>query len=303
MTDKEWRPFYARLSEDGATSFIRLNEGVPEWLRESLWEWLSARMKVYVRESSGFRGTVGHHTPVTDKLRRAERVGRISTGWTGSGSYHDDRVRGLTALRKALYENADAFLTVVDLELSELEPTGTPCERLEYLLEESASAWRVGTVAGRPGLVARIDKTVQLAAESTEALDARAGKLLADAWRHAFSMQRDPSSAYRYAVRAVEAAAGPVLSPNDSLPTLGKMISALRSKPEKWDFSFTVDSAVEPKVVLLSMLQMLWTNEYTRHVDPDVNAPLHVSQREAESAVVLALTLVNWFASGAISEV
>ncbi|MFH9589434.1 hypothetical protein ACH4LS_30405 [Streptomyces luteogriseus] len=303
MTEKEWRPFYARLSEDGASSFVRLNEGVSEWLRESLWEWLSARMKQYVREQSSFRGTTGRHTPVVEKIRRAERVARISTGWTGAGGYHDDRVAGLSALRKALYENDNAFLTVVDLELSELEPAGEPCKRLEYILEETASAWRVGTVAGRPGLVARIDKTVQLAAESTEALDARAGRLLADAWKHAFSMHRDPSSAYRYAVRAVEAAAGPVLSPKDSLPTLGKMISALRSKPEKWNFSFTVDSAVEPKMVLLSMLQMLWTNEYTRHVDPDVNAPLHVSQREAESAVVLALTLVNWFASGAISEV
>lgn len=207
---------------------------------------------------------------------------------------------GLRALRSTIYQNSEAFLSAVDLELSYLKSTDRHCEALESLLEESASAWRVGTVIDRPGLVARIDPTVQLAAETTGTLDARAGRLLADAWKHAFSMQRDPSAAYRYAVRAVESSAAPVLSPADSLPTLGKMISALRAKPEKWNFAFKVDSAADPKMTLLSMLQLLWTNEYTRHVDPDIQAPLHVSQQEAESAVVLALTLVNWFASGAV---
>ncbi|MYV53871.1 hypothetical protein GT042_15440 [Streptomyces sp. SID3212] len=201
----------------------------------------------------------------------------------------------------ALYTDPDAFLGAVDLALSELKPGDQACQQLETILEEAASVWRVGIVAGKPGLVERIDATVQLAAEATGALDARAGRLLADAWKHAFSMHRDPSAAYRYAVRAVEAAAAPVISPKDSLPTLGKMISAFRDKPDKWDFYFKVDSTAAPKAVLLGMMQILWTNEYTRHVDPDVQAPLYVSQGEAESAVVLALSLVNWFASGAVT--
>ncbi|MFZ3558197.1 hypothetical protein [Streptomyces sp. BH055] len=302
MTNVEWKPFSARHTEEGMANFTRLNEGVPEWLRESLWRWLSARLHRYVKEtvSRGFK-IAGHHTPSTEKIRRAERVARVSAEWQGNGRTDDDRKRGLGALRAILYKNDEAFLTVVDLELSELNLDSPECDLLERVLEESSSAWRVGKVVDRPGLVARIDRTVQVAAEGAELLDARAGRLLADAWKCAFSMNRDPSSSYRYAVRAVEAAAAPVLSPRDSIPTLGKMISALRDKPEKWNFSFKVDSAVDPKVVLLSMLQMLWTNEYTRHVDPDINAPLHVSQKEAESAVVLALTLVNWFASGAIS--
>jgi hypothetical protein len=98
----------------------------------------------------------------------------------------------------------------------------------------------------------------------------------------------------------VEASAGPVLTPDDPRPSLGKMIAALRDGKDKWDFTFTVDSTVNPKDVLLQMMQLLWTNEYSRHVDADPTAPLHVSQPEAESAVVLALTLVNWFVSGAI---
>lgn len=294
----EWRPFSARRSESGHQEFVRLSDDVPEWLRESLWEWLASRMH---RKEQSATSRRWYDTPDESKIRRAERILRISSGWNGSGDIHPDRVAGLAQFRAAIYRNPDAFLGAVDLELSELAPASPECEALEKILEEAASAWRVGLVTGKPGLVERIDATVQLAAETTGTLDARAGRLLADAWRHAFSMNRDPSAAYRSAVRAVEAAAAPVISPNDKLPTLGKMISGFRSKPEKWDFAFKVDSATDPRAVLLGMLQMLWTNEYTRHVDPNIQAPLHVSQEEAESAVVLALSLVNWFISGAVA--
>ncbi|MEV7994882.1 hypothetical protein AB0O67_24115 [Streptomyces sp. NPDC086077] len=296
-TKDEWVPFTARRSEASLQEFTRLSDGVPPWLRESLWNWLSERMH---KNALGNNGR-WYRTPSEEKIRRAERVLKVSSGWTGDGDSHPDRVGGLSKFRAAIYQNQDAFLGAVDLALSELDPDDKACTSLEKILEEGTSAWRVGLVCGKPGLVERIDATVQLAAEATGALDPRAGRLLADAWKHAFSMNRDPSAAYRCAVRAVEAAAAPVISPNDTIPTLGKMISAFRSKPEKWNFSFKVDSATDPKSVLLGMIQILWTNEYSRHVDPDIKAPLHVSQEEAESAVVLALTLVNWFISGAIS--
>jgi hypothetical protein len=51
------------------------------------------------------------------------------------------------------------------------------------------------------------------------------------------------------------------------------------------------------------MMQLLWTNDYARHINVDPNVPLNVTQEEAESAVVLALTLINWFASGSIAQV
>lgn len=278
---------------------MRLTDGVPSWLRESLWSWLSGQLhSTYGNNRSG-----SYSAPNAEKMRRVERVLRISSGWTGGEATISDRQALLHHLRGTLYKDDESFLGAVDLMLSDLPPEHYHCEELERSLEEAASAWRVGLVSGKPGLVERIDATVQLAAETTGTLDARAGRLLADAWKHAFSMTRDPSAAYRYAVRAVEAAAAPVISPKDSIPTLGKMITAFRDKPDKWNFTFKVDSAADPKTVLLGMMQILWTNEYTRHVDPDIQAPLHVSQAEAESAVVLALTLVNWFVSGAISPV
>lgn len=296
-TRDEWVPFAARRSESSLKEFTRLADGIPSWLRESLWEWLSRQMHKRAHSNPGG----WYSTPNEEKIRKAERILRVSSGWTGDGKLHAERVSGLAKFRQAIYQNDEAFLGAVDLALSELDPGDKECVSLEKILEEGTSAWRVGLVSERPGLVERIDATVQLAAETTGVLEPRAGRLLADAWKHAFSMNRDPSAAYRCAVRAVEAAAAPVISPNDTIPTLGKMISAFRSKPEKWKFSFKVDSAADPKGVLLGMIQILWTNEYSRHVDPDIATPLHVSQEEAESAVVLALTLVNWFISGAIS--
>lgn len=296
--ETEWKPFFARRNSAAEEEFTRLHDGVPAWLNESLWEWLSQSVSI-------FRSTRdrGYWDPNEATLRRLERTLQISTTWQGDGREYSDRLAGLRLFRTAVYKHPDKFLSAVDYQLSQLSPTDGGCTSLETILTESSSAWRVGIVAGKPGLVERIDATVQSAAEDLALKGDQAGRLLADAWRHAFSLARDPSAAYRCAVRAVEAAAGPIISPRDSTRTLGKMISAFRDKPEKWSFSFTVDSTVSPKDVLLSMLQVLWTNEYSRHVDADTQAPLHVSQEEAESAVALALTLVTWFSSGAVRPV
>jgi hypothetical protein len=294
-----WVPFYARATEAGASDFECLFPGVPPWMRESLWSWLAERLSTWVYGAG--RGG-GYSTPDSEKIREIERICRVDAQWMGSGSSHSDRVQGLEALRTALYSDDTTFLTAVDFCLSG-NLNGDQVKELEVILQDSSSKWRVGQIGSRAGLVERVDETVQRAADELIGKGERHGKLLAEAWQHAFSMQRNPSSAYRCAVRAVELAATPVLTPKDPQPSLGKMITALRDGMGKWRFAFTVDSAVDPKKVLLQMMQLLWTNDYARHVTVDPNVPLNVGQEEAESAVVLALTLVNWFASGAIVRV
>lgn len=297
MSDEGWIPLYARMSDKGAAEFTRLTPGVPPWMRESLWEWLRKRISIQMRSSRG-SGEV-YYDPQAQVIREIERLCRIDVKWVGNGSDYSDRLEGSYLLRTCLYGSEDAFLTAVDLQLS--RGNEISADELEVILADSASEWRVGEMNGRRALVERIDQTVQQAAETLTKQGTRAGQLLADAWMHAFSMHRDPSAAYRCSVRATEAAAGPVLTPADPRPSLGKMIPALRDGIDKWAFAFIVDSTVEPKAVLLQMMQLLWTNEYSRHVDASPDMPLHVSQKEAESAVILALTLASWFTSGAIS--
>lgn len=299
-TSDTWVPFYARASEAGASDFECLFPGVPPWMRESLWAWLKVRLSDWVHSSTSRQG--GYFSPNASRIREIERICRVDSRWTGSGADHSDRYRGLEALRDVLYSNETAFLTAVDFYLSK-NPQAQPVQELSTVLEDSSSKWRVGHIGSRQGLVERVDETVQRSADEIIRKGDRHGRLLAEAWQHAFSMQRNPSSAYRCAVRAVEVAAAPVLTPKDPAPSLGKMITALRDGMAKWRFAFTVDSAVDPKGVLLQMMQLLWTNDYARHINVDPNVPLNVSQEEAESAVVLALTLINWFASGAIARV
>jgi hypothetical protein len=240
--------------------------------------------------------------PVASVIREVERICRIETQWQGDGKEYSDRTAGLQYLRADLYADEEKFLAAVDLRLSHVSNPAV-IEELEVILKDAGSEWRVGQFKARPALVKRVDDTVQHAAEVLAKLGTRPGKLLGEAWGYAFSMHTNPSSAYRSAVRAVEAAAAPVLTPKDPQPSLGKMITALRDGMAKWRFAFTVDSKVDPKKVLVDMMQLLWTNDYARHIDVDPAAPLNVSQEEAETAVVLALTLINWFTSGAIEKI
>lgn len=295
-TNGGWVPFYARATEPGASDFERLFPGVPSWMRESLWSWLAEQLS-----ESVYNARRGYEVPDPVKLREIERICRVDTQWKGSGVSVSDRAKGLEALRVVLYSDETVFLTAVDFRLS--QSSTDAAKELEQILQDSSSKWHVGQVGSRAGLVERADETVQQAADELMGKGERHGKLLAEAWQHAFSMQRNPSSAYRCAVRAVELAAAPVLTPKDPRPSLGKMINVFRDGMSKWRFAFTVDSAVDPKNVLLQMMQLLWTNDYARHVNVDPNVPLNVSQEEAESAVVLALTLVNWFASGTVAQV
>lgn len=49
------------------------------------------------------------------------------------------------------------------------------------------------------------------------------------------------------------------------------------------------------------MMRLQWKGQYDRHGSDDEETPLHVGQDEAEAAVHLAITLVQWFRSGAVA--
>jgi hypothetical protein len=204
-------------------------------------------------------------------------------------------------LLKKFYRGPEIFLTAVDLALSHIDAGAPAAVELDNLLREGSSAWAVSVLGPKNGLSPRLDPTVAEAAREVVTSGSRAGRLLAEAWNSIFSLHPNPTAGYRAAVRAVEAAAHVHVTPSDPRPSLGKMIAAIRAKPDKWRVALSRDTAVQPTEVLIGMLQLLWTNEYSRHVEPNESAPLHITQEEAESAVVLSLTLVNWFSSGAVT--
>lgn len=306
MTDSEWRPLFARMSEEDAEDLEQLHEGIPHWLRESLWEWLDKNfISRYVRLSRGGGAassrSSGYYDPQPSVIRRIERIARVDSEWTGSGDTRQDRERGRVAIRNVLYRDPKAFLIALDMALSHIDVGVPAAAELDNLLREGSSAWAVGALGSKNGLAPRLDPAVSEAAQRVVASGSRAGQLLAEAWNSVFSLQPNPTAGYRAAVRAVEAAAHIHVTPNDPRPSLGKMIAAISAKPDKWRVALSRDTAVRPTEVLAAMLQLLWTNEYSRHVGVDETVPLHITQEEAESAVVLSVTLVNWFSSGAVT--
>lgn len=170
-------------------------------------------------------------------------------------------------------------------------------EQLGNVLTIGGSEWDVST-SGDQGahVVRRIPGPIDDSIDAIRTDSERAHHHLEVAWSKLVGRNPDPSTAYRESVRAVESAAKPTVTPNDSTATLGKIIRAIRDKPEKWHVM--LDQASSSQIA--EMAELLWRGQLDRHGTDDLDAPLNVSQNEADAAFYIALALVRLFTSGAI---
>ncbi|EON33475.1 hypothetical protein GTC6_06664 [Gordonia terrae C-6] len=127
-----------------------------------------------------------------------------------------------------------------------------------------------------------------------------AGVRLRSAWEKAFGLEPEPDVAYSRAVKAVEDAVIPVVSPQNKAATLGTVIAQIRDGGK-----FSLPMLREHKnasshEVLLGMLQLLWTGQHDRHGGNPQSSATTVTQDEAEAAVLLAVALVGWFQTGKV---
>src|SRR5262249_36087666 len=82
----------------------------------------------------------------------------------------------------------------------------------------------------------------------------------------------------------------------DPRPTLGRVIGRLRERADDWALVLPGTHDAEGIAPLRVMLQLLWTAQRSRHAGgPDTRDQLLT---EAEAAVPLAITCVQWFARG-----
>jgi hypothetical protein len=171
---------------------------------------------------------------------------------------------------------------------------------LDQILAEGGSVWEVAE--GSEGerffsrrVVGPVGEAILMVSSDSE----RTGRHLEAAWQKLLGRNPDPSAAYREAIRAVEASAKPVVTPDDPTATLGKIIRAIRDKPEKWTVVLDKSSSNQ----IADMCDLIWKGQMDRHGTDDPNAPLNVSQEEADAAVHIAMTLARLFASGGIRRV
>src|SRR6266508_2881695 len=165
---------------------------------------------------------------------------------------------------------------------------------LDDVLTQGGSAYQVDWQLR--GLIRRVDPAISAVAGKVMADNARSGPHLQAAWVATYGLHPDPAKAYDEAVRAVEAAAIPVVLPNGTRETLGKVRAHLRDAAAKWQLAVEGQNAgdVAPAV---AMIGLLWEGHVRHEGAPNLRPQ---RQDEAEMAVHLAATLVQWFQSGAI---
>jgi hypothetical protein len=93
----------------------------------------------------------------------------------------------------------------------------------------------------------------------------------------------------------------PVVIPNDKIPTLGKAIGQLRDQPGQFHVAVGPSMPASRVSLVAQMLDLIWVGQHDRHGHADPLEPMAVSQREAEAALYLAVTLVQWFKSGVVT--
>lgn len=278
MTDDYvWTPLGA--SADGLTEFLSLRPGIPDYMRESVLSWI--RDGKNVRELTSADFIVRFQTASKNNL--GIRAGmRIS---------YEELNKFLRSISDDIFSNLIHFI-LSEISVYQHGDSEKRVARLEAILSTGGSSYAVGMVQGRYGLVERMPTAVVDTVEAVISSASKASSLLSKAWELAFGMNKSPSHAYIDAIKAVEVFSGPLFSPNDSQSTLGKDINVLRTGEANFEFVMIKSGHSTSLQHVLSMMQLLWHSQTDRHGDANYES---VSAEEAQSAVLLASTLVGWF--------
>jgi hypothetical protein len=269
---------WVRLSQRGKPPVEEaLYEGVPVHLRESLVEWLYQ----YLADETIDGTSLGPNQFRLDVVLRL-RLPVVALG----------------QIVQNIRRDQELFLDVLDATLWVGRSDQRVWRTLENLLGRGGSAWRVAP--DHRSLERRVDDTVAQAAQTVVSMPNKsAGDHLATAWKAAYGLRPDATKAYSEAVKAVEAAAAPVVSPNNAKATLGTIIGNLKQAPGKWELAILgPDRAPRDIASLLAMLELLWQGQSDRH--GGVVSTVPIPPEAAPMAVHLAVSLVQWFQSGAV---
>lgn len=267
---------------------MTLFEGVPPHLRASLLSWL-------VDHCLPSQPRAGYTWPGNGagELQWIERTMQWDLGSGG----HRDRYDAVLARVKS---DDTAFLNLLDayvqLRFSGWEPE---LEALELMLVQGGSAWQVNLrTRGKARIERRVELTVQETLKLATSVEDNATSHLRSAWGYAFGRNPEPGPAYQEAVAALEATFDAIVIPIDPGATLGKVIAAVKAKPEKWRTRLTARAdPVSGVLTVVARLDVIWKTQ-ERHGSSKPGAPVSCSLEEAQDAVVEAAALVQLVRQG-----
>ena len=191
----------------------------------------------------------------------------------------------------------EQLLDVIDALLAHWLEPGPVVNALNELLTTGGAGWRIN--ADKNGLERRVEATVTTAVAATiQAAPTDGADHLGTAWTAAYGRNPDPDKAYDEAVLAVEALACPLVCPTNPRRTLGTVIADLGNQSSQWALAIG-DSSGQPAGPerLIEMLKMLWQGQSRHAGSPNSRRQ---TQAEAETAVHLAATLVQWLTSSVL---
>jgi hypothetical protein len=298
MTAKEddgWRSLSQR---EVSTHEDALFEGVPDHLMPSLIRWITGYLdnRPDLTQRVALRLRVPLETPDPQQLVEAVRASDSARvlDVVDMAIHLDQRLRwDLDVAGPEILPEAGLADWIPNYRWSK-SSSAEAVEQLDQLLEDAGSAFTVDWL--QRCLKRRVDPIVTVAAEQTMA--AAPGRHLQEAWAAIYGRHPDPAKAYDEAVRAVEAAAIRALLPKGTKETLGTVHKHLKGAGGKW--ALAIEGANDGDVAPLTvMIELLWRGHLVaRHPGGPNYRPQH--QDEAEMAVHLATTLVQWFISGAV---
>ena len=274
-----------------------LHEGIPPWAEARIWKWIGGALTYtstggQIQWNTAWLEEFDNLSRSTEPLAsRAAHAGQLQAAVASTGDPDDLTLRLIDYLVWRLTQTFGSYL-------GNINKANERIDYLEVFLMQAGSAWTVGTREGHPGLERRVPEAVQAAADDAMNAPGHAGPRLAEAWHAVYGVSPNPAHAYAMAVKAVEDATIPAVVPKQGGATLGHVIGQL-ARDGDWGLPLSREDPDAPtSETIVRMLKALWKGRHDRHGGV-ANAPKSVSQEEAETAVMLAVPLVQWFTSGA----
>lgn len=166
------------------------------------------------------------------------------------------------------------------------------------ILLESGSKWIAVDNDGTAVLEERVDATTTEAFNTAVAASNDSSDLLKKAWRYAFGRNPSPSEAYNYAIKAMEAASWPIITPNNNSATLGHILGEMKTHPEKWHTKISEKQTNLGSETVASAMQLIWEGHTDRHGTAN---PVAVTQEAAEQAVFTTVMICDYFNRGYVT--
>lgn len=283
----QWRPLSKRTVSD--PKFDEPVDGLPSYLHVPIREWMVDAIGSFYRPDA----------------RQVESVMQLQIrfkldpplDWYSLDSAVGDLI-------DRMFRDDEFGLDVIDYVVAhgdefQGEHSANIARRINGILLNGGSAWEVVQSSPDSSEYQLQRRTSPVVQDAVRLLSpgTRAEAHMTSAWNSLQGRNPDASKSYRESVRAVEAAAKPVITPNDSMATLGKMIPVIRDSPDKWQFDEF------PPETLVAVMELLWKGQLDRHGTDDHEVPLEVTLESADVALHASILLVRVFSSGAVRRI